>query len=32
LPCAMRIGATVLTFDEHFARIPGVRVVRQVDV
>jgi len=30
--CAMRIGATVLTFDEHFARIPGLRVVRQVDV
>lgn len=30
--CAQRIGAVVLTFDEHFQRIPGVRAVSQLDV
>lgn len=30
--CAMRIGAVVLTFDDHFQRIPGIRAVSQLDV
>jgi predicted nucleic acid-binding protein len=29
--CAKRIGAIVLTFDEHFQKIPGIRAVRQLD-
>ena len=30
--CAQRIGAVVLTFDQHFSHIPGVRAVNQLDV
>lgn len=30
--CAQRIGAVVLTFDQHFSQIPGVRAVSQLDV
>lgn len=30
--CAQRIGAVVLTFDKHFAQIPGVRAVDRLDV
>jgi len=30
--CAKRIGAVVLTFDEHFQKIPGIRAVTQLDV
>jgi predicted nucleic acid-binding protein len=30
--CAQRIGAVVLTYDQHFGRIPGVRAVSQLDV
>lgn len=30
--CAKRIDAVVLTFDEHFQKIPGVRAVRQLEV
>ncbi len=30
--CAMRIDAVVLTFDNHFWQIPGVRAVRRLDV
>jgi len=29
--CARRIGAAVLTFDEHFARVPGLRVIDRID-
>lgn len=29
--CARRIGAVVLTYDEHFQRIPGVRAVSRLD-
>ena len=29
--CAKRIGAVVLTFDEHFQKIPGLRAVNQLD-
>ena len=29
--CAMRIDAVVLTFDDHFAQIPGVRAVSRLD-
>ncbi len=29
--CAQRIGAVVLTYDNHFSRIPGVRAVSQLD-
>ena len=29
--CAMRIDAVVLTFDSHFAQIPGLRVTHQLD-
>ena len=29
--CAMRINAVVLTFDNDFARIPGVRAVSRLD-
>ncbi|MBE7504648.1 MAG: PIN domain-containing protein [Verrucomicrobiales bacterium] len=28
--CARRIGAVVLTFDEHFQRIPGIRAVSEI--
>jgi predicted nucleic acid-binding protein len=30
--CAQRIGAVVLTFDYHFAMIPGVRAVDRLDI
>jgi len=30
--CAKRIGAVVLTFDEHFQSIPGIRAVSRLDV
>jgi predicted nucleic acid-binding protein len=30
--CAKRIDAVVLTFDEHFQKIPGVRAVSQLEV
>lgn len=30
--CAQRIGAVVLTFDQHFSHIPGVRAVSQLDL
>ena len=30
--CAVRIGAVVLTFDRHFAEIPGVRAVDRLDI
>ena len=30
--CAQRIDAVVLTFDEHFQKIPGVRAVSQLDI
>lgn len=30
--CAQRIGAVVLTYDQHFARIPGVRAVDRLDI
>ena len=30
--CAQRIGAVVLTFDQHFSQIPGVRAVSRLDV
>ena len=30
--CAQRIGAVVLTFDQDFSQIPGVRAVSQLDV
>lgn len=30
--CAKRIDAVVLTFDEHFQKIPGVRAVSQLDI
>lgn len=30
--CARRIGAVVLTFDNHFQKIPGVRAVSRLDV
>lgn len=29
--CAMRIGAVVLTYDDHFNHIPGVRAVNRLD-
>jgi predicted nucleic acid-binding protein len=29
--CAQRIGAVVLTFDRHFALIPGLRVISELD-
>jgi predicted nucleic acid-binding protein len=29
--CARRIGATVLTLDNHFKRIPGVRVIDHLE-
>lgn len=29
--CARRIGAVVLTYDEHFQRIPDVRAVSRLD-
>lgn len=29
--CAQRIGAVVLTFDQHFSRIPGVRAVDRLE-
>jgi predicted nucleic acid-binding protein len=29
--CAMRIDAVVLTLDADFFRIPGVRVIREID-
>ncbi len=29
--CAIRINAVVLTFDNHFAKIPGVRAVDRLD-
>jgi len=29
--CALRIGAVVLTFDSDFFRIPGIRVVTELD-
>lgn len=29
--CAQRIGAAVLTFDEHFASVPGLRVIDVLD-
>lgn len=28
--CALRIGATVLTFDNHFSRIPGLKVTAEL--
>ena len=28
--CARRIGAVVLTFDEHFQRIPGIKAVSEI--
>ena len=28
--CARRIGAVVLTFDDHFLSIPGIRAVREI--
>ena len=30
--CALRVEAVVLTFDNHFAMIPGVRSVSRLDV
>ena len=30
--CAKRIDAVVLTFDEHFKEIPGVKAVSQLDI
>lgn len=30
--CAMRVNAVVLTFDQDFARIPGVRAVNRLDI
>lgn len=30
--CAKRIGAVVLTFDEHFRQIPGIRTVSQLEM
>jgi len=30
--CAKRIDAIVLTFDEHFQKIPGIRAVNQLEV
>jgi tRNA(fMet)-specific endonuclease VapC len=30
--CALRISAVVLTLDNHFYDIPGVRVIRELDV
>ena len=30
--CALRIDAVVLTFDEHFQMIPGVRTVSQLEL
>ncbi len=30
--CAMRVGAVVLTFDNHFLDIPGVRAVSRLDI
>ena len=30
--CALRVEAVVLTFDKHFAMIPGVRSVSRLDV
>ena len=29
--CAQRIGGVVLTFDNHFSKIPGVRAVSRLD-
>ncbi len=29
--CARRIGAVVLTFDEHFHQIPGIRAISHLD-
>jgi predicted nucleic acid-binding protein len=29
--CARRIGAAVLTFDGHFERVPGLRVIDRID-
>jgi predicted nucleic acid-binding protein len=29
--CAQRIGAVVLTFDKHFAQIPGLRAVDRLE-
>ena len=30
--CALRIGAVVLTYDDHFNHIPGVRAVNRLDI
>jgi predicted nucleic acid-binding protein len=30
--CALRVGAVVLTFDQHFHDIPGVRAVSRLDI
>lgn len=30
--CANRIGAVVLTYDNHFSRIPGVRTIDRLDL
>ena len=30
--CAQRIGALVLTFDQHFSQIPGVRTIDRLDL